>query len=285
MQKRFWSVLILIGLTCFVVAQPKPIWLWKEIKGMQYARTRLYAYLAPDSIATGVCVIVCPGGSYHHLGLPHEGYQVAEWLNTQGITAFVLRYRVGMYGYHHPAMIEDLQRATQYVRDNAATFHINQNKLGAMGFSAGGHLVTMAGVFAHFNFLAPYGITSQANLRPDFIVPVYPVVSMQDSLAHRHSRECLLTKHYTKADMDKFSMELNIPADMPPVFLVTAKDDPIVFYQNSVVLDKALTSENIKHQFLLYEVGGHGYGMSEKRGGETAKWRFEFTKWLKTLYP
>jgi acetyl esterase/lipase len=285
MQKRLWSALIFIGLTCFVVAQPKPIWLWKGIEGMQHERTRLYAYPAPDSIATGISVILCPGGSYHHLGLPHEGYQVAEWLNTQGITAFVLRYRVGMYGYHHPAMIEDLQRAIQYVRDNTATFHINPRRLGVMGFSAGGHLVTMAGVFAYQNFLTPHNITSEAELRPDFIVPVYPVVSMQDSLAHRRSRECLLGKHYTKTDMDKFSMELHIPVDMPPLFLVTAKDDPVVLYQNSVALAKALTNKKIKHEFLLYETGGHGYGMSEKRGGETAKWRFEFIKWLKTVYP
>ena len=285
MKKNIPLFILFTGLLFFAIAQPTPIWLWKGITGMQHERTRLYAYPAPDSIANGICVIVCPGGSYHHLGLPHEGYQVAEWLNTQGITAFVLRYRVGMYGYHHPAMIEDLQRAIQYVRDNAAVFHINPHKLGAMGFSAGGHLVTMAAVFAHENFLTPHGITSQANLRPDFVVPVYPVVSMQDSLAHRHSRKCLLTKNYTQADMDRFSLELNIPADMPPVFLVTAKDDLVVLYQNSVALDKALTSKNIKHEFLLYEVGGHGYGMSEKRGDETAKWRFEFIKWLKTIYP
>jgi acetyl esterase/lipase len=283
MQKRFLISLIFVGLTFFAVAQPKPVWLWEGVEGMQRERTRLYIYPAPDSIATGTSIIVCPGGSYHHLGLPHEGYQVAEWLNTQGITAFVLRYRVGMHGYHHPAMIEDLQRAIQYVRDNTVSLHIRQDKLGVMGFSAGGHLVTMAGIFARNNFLMQHGITSQVNLCPDFIVPVYPVVSMQDSLAHRRSRECLLSKHYTKADMDKFSLELNIPVDMPPVFLVTAQDDPVVLYQNSVMLDKALTDKNIKHKFLLYEAGGHGYGMNEKRGGEAAKWRFEFIKWLQTL--
>ncbi|MDR1112722.1 MAG: alpha/beta hydrolase [Bacteroidales bacterium] len=283
MQKRLLISLVFAGLALFAVAQPKPVWLWKGVEKMQNERTRLYIYPAPDSIATGTGIIVCPGGSYHHLGLPHEGYQVAEWLNTQGITAFVLRYRVGMHGYHHPAMIEDLQRAIQYVRDNAATLHIRQDKLGVMGFSAGGHLVTMAGAFARNNFLIQHGIASQASLRPDFIVPVYPVVSMQDSLAHHHSRECLLSKHYTQADVDRFSLELNIPADMPPVFLVTAKDDPVVLYQNSVILDQALTDKNIKHKFLLYEAGRHGYGMSEKRGGETAKWRFEFIKWLQTL--
>lgn len=261
-----------------VAAQPKPIYLWKEIKGMEKEKTRLYVYSVPDSLATGVGVIVCPGGSYHHLGMPHEGYQVAEWLNSQGITAFVLRYRVGMYGYHHPAMIQDLQRAIQFVRENKHVYQVKT--LGVMGFSAGGHLVVMAGAFYKENYLKETGITSEVNLRPDFVVPVYPVVSMQDSLAHLRSRNNLLGKNYTKKMMDKFSMELQIPDDMPPVFLITAKDDPVVNYHNSVALDKSLTKRNIKHKFLLYETGGHGYGMSEKRGGETAKWNVFFKEWL-----
>jgi acetyl esterase/lipase len=154
------------------------------------------------------------------------------------------------------------------------------NALGVMGFSAGGHLVIMAGSFYKENYLEKIGIKTNISLRPDFVVPVYPVVSMQDSLAHLRSKNNLLGKNYTKEMMNKFSMELQIPDDMPPVFLVTAKDDPVVNYHNSVELDKALTNKNIKHEFLLYETGGHGYGMSEERGGETAKWNVFFKEWL-----
>lgn len=274
MKKLLILNLFLIAVT--VVAQPKPVYLWKNISGKQKEKTRLYVYQVPEAISKGVGVIVCPGGSYHHLGMPHEGYQVAEWLNSQGITAFVLRYRVGMHGYRHPAMIQDIQRAIQYVREKTPDL----KKIGVMGFSAGGHLVTMAGAFFKENYLKAIGIEPEVSLRPDFVVPVYPVVSMQDSLAHLRSRKNLIGESFTKEQMDKFSMELQIHDDMPPVFLITAKDDPVVNYKNSVALDRALTNKNINHTFLLYEKGGHGYGMDEKKGGETARWNVVFKEWL-----
>ncbi|MDD2622936.1 MAG: alpha/beta hydrolase [Bacteroidales bacterium] len=257
--------------------QPKPVYLWKEIEGMQKEKTRLYIYQAPPSIYTGVSIIICPGGSYHHLGIPHEGHAIAEWLNSQGISAYVLRYRVGMHGYNHPSMIEDLQRAIQYVRENIPTI----KTLGLMGFSAGGHLVTMGGTFYKENYLQKLGIKTDTPLRPDFIVAVYPVVSMQDSLAHIRSRKNLLGKTFIKTDIDNFSLELHIPDDMPPFFLSTAKDDPVVNYKNSLVLHQALTNKNIPHTFLLHEKGGHGYGIDEKKGGEAARWHLAFIKWLK----
>lgn len=278
MIKKQILIVHILFVVVFTTAQPKPIYLWKDVVGMKHQHTRLYIYPAPDSIATGVGIIICPGGSYHHLGMPHEGYQVAEWLNSQGISAYVLRYRVGMFGNHHPAMIQDLQRTIQFVREHKDSFHLQT--MGVMGFSAGGHLVTMAGACYKTDYLEKLGIHTTISLRPDFVVPVYPVVSMQDSLAHIRSRKNLLGCHYTKQEMDAFSMELQIPADMPPVFLVTAKDDPVVNFHNSIELDKALKNKNINHEFLLYETGGHGYGMSVKRGGETAKWNVIFKQWL-----
>ncbi|MCQ2263738.1 MAG: alpha/beta hydrolase [Bacteroidales bacterium] len=263
-------------------AQQQEIRLWKE-HGQRY-NTTLYCYHAPDSINTGVAVIVCPGGSYRHLmGIKTEGFEVAEWLNSQGINAYVLRYRVGKYGYHHPAMIEDFQLAIQFLRENAERWHLDAHKIGAMGFSAGGHLVTMAGVFADQDFLKPYRLVQEYSNRPDFVVPVYPVVSMQDSIAHQRSRKNLLTQHYTKEQQDQFSMELQIPSNMPPTFLVTAIDDPVVMYQNSVNLDKALTAKKIPHVFKLYNTGGHGYGMSEEIAPEAGRWKYDFVKWLKEI--
>lgn len=274
------SVFIFVYST--LLAQQQEIKLWKE-HGQRY-NTTLYCYHAPDSINTGVAVIVCPGGSYRHLmGIKTEGYEVAEWLNSQGINAYVLRYRVGKYGYHHPAMIEDFQLAIQFLRENAERWHLDAHKIGAMGFSAGGHLVTMAGVFADQDFLKPHGFAQEYSNRPDFVVPVYPVVSMQDSIAHQRSRKNLLTNHYTKEQQDQFSMELQIPTDMPPTFLVTAIDDPVVMYQNSVNLDKALTNKKIPHVFKLYNTGGHGYGMSEEIAPEAGQWKYDFLNWLKNM--
>lgn len=276
LMKKLSISIFLIFMSLMVLAQPKPIYLWADIEGMHKEKTRLYVYPAPAEISTDVGVIICPGGSYHHLGMSHEGYDVAEWLNSQGITAFVLRYRVGIHGYRHPAMIQDIQCALQFVKQNmpGLTF------LGVMGFSAGGHLATMAGAFHNDNYLKNFGLDNPISLRPDFVVPVYPVVSMQDSLAHLSSRKNLLGKNFTKEMIDRFSMEMQIPDDMPPVFLVTAKDDPVVNYKNSISLDKALTKENIKHSFILYDKGGHGYGISEKRGGEAANWKLLFKEWL-----
>ena len=265
----------------WLAAQHQVIKLWKFYKPHHLWPTELHCYHAPDSINTGVAVIVCPGGSYSHLmGIKTEGFGVAEWLNTQGINAYVLRYRTGNKGYHHPAMIQDIQHAIQFLRINAERWHINPNKIGAMGFSAGGHLVTMAGVYHDTCFLAPLGLACEYSNRPDFVVPVYPVVSMQDSIAHQRSRRNLLTRHYTKEQQDQYSMELQIPADMPPTFLVTAIDDPVVMYQNSVNLDRALTAQHIPHVFLLYNTGGHGYGMDENKAPEAAQWRFKFVEWL-----
>lgn len=281
MKKTLFSILVFLQFwSCF--AQTQTIRLWQDVKGMKSQPTKLYCYLAPAENNTGISVIVCPGGSYSHtMGIATEGFAVAEWLNSQGISAFVLKYRVGSQGYHHPAMIEDAQMAIHYVREHAKNFNIDPDKLGTMGFSAGGHLVTMTGAFAKENYLAKYGFDDKISLRPDFVVPVYPVVSMMDNIAHKRSRRNLLTHHYTPEDQSKFSMEFAIPRNMPPVFLVTAKDDPVVMYQNSVELDRALTKAYVKHKFLLYETGGHGYGMSEELAPEAGKWKYEFVKWLK----
>lgn len=285
MFKKLTITLLLVVTSLAMFGQSQTVLLWKDVPNMKRYGSKLYVYPAPDSNRNRIAVIVCPGGSYSHLmGIKTEGYEVAEWLNSQGITAFVLRYRVGMNGHHHPAMIEDMQRAIQYVRENADKWQINPYQVGAMGFSAGGHLVTMSGAFANDNYLAPLGIRSSVSLRPDFVVPVYPVVSMQDSIAHQRSRKNLLTNNFTKEQQDKFSMELQIPDDMPPTFLVTAKDDPVVMYQNSVNLDKALTEKKIKHVFQLYETGGHGYGMSEEIAGDTAKWKWIFLKWVNEIF-
>ncbi|MDL2261965.1 alpha/beta hydrolase [Bacteroidales bacterium OttesenSCG-928-I21] len=249
---------------------------------MNKEKTCLYAYPTSDSLNTNVAIIICPGGSYAHLyGIKTEGFGVAEWLNKNGITAFVLKYRVGKNGYHHPAMIEDVQRAIQWVRENAKKYNINPELLGVMGFSAGGHLSLMSGIFFDENYLIKYGFDNSINLKPSFVVPVYPVVSMQDEIAHKRSRKNLLTRKFTQTEKNKFSMEMQVlNSNISPVFLVATKDDPVVDYKNSVVLVEALKKYNAKHKFLLYETGGHGFGMDKEKAGAAALWNIEFIKWL-----
>lgn len=273
------SFVLIISLNLF--SQDEVVRIWKDVEKMKSYKTRLYVYEAPDSIRTGTAVIICPGGSYHHLGLPHEGFKTAEWFNSIGVTAFVLRYRVSINGYHYPAMLEDVQRAIQYVREHAEQYKIETNKVGVIGFSAGGHLALMAGTFDQQSTLPACGIKTRMNLQPSFVIPIYPVVSMQDSIAHVKSRKNLLTKDYTKEQQDKFSMELQVHEGMPPVFLLASKDDPVVDYRNSVCLYKALQEHQIPCKFLLFDTGGHGYGMKKTEFTETTRWNYILRDWLR----
>ncbi len=230
-------------------------------------------------------VIICPGGSYHHLDMLFEGYSTARWFASHGVHAFVLRYRVAYNCHHYPDQLEDVQMAIHYIRQHADEFNIDKNKIGAIGFSAGGHLVTMAGEFSSRDEISKLGINVTESLRPDFIMPIYPVVSMQDDIAHKWSRRSLLGHRWKSPDAvrgwsplnfwghaysqelkDSFSMENpdNIPEDMPPVFILACNDDPVVLYENSVRLDKALSEKGVEHVFVHYPEGGHGFGMREK---------------------
>lgn len=284
MFKRIISFLLLLSFSYASLAQHETIFLWKNIPSMKKERTRLYVFNnIPDSVRTGVGVIICPGGSYHHLGMRHEGYDVAKWLNTKGVVAFVLRYRVALNGYRYPAMIEDMQRAIQYVYDSSTSFGVNSNKIGVIGFSAGGHLATMAGSFHSTNLLKQHGITSSASLKPSFVVPIYPVVSMQDEIAHKRSRRSLLGWNFSPEMADSLSLELNIPNDMPPTLIIATLDDHVVNPQNSIELSKSLEAKQIPHKLVLFNRGGHGFGMGAHRRGDASGWNVRLIDWLKEI--
>lgn len=282
-MKRNITFCFLFFYSVILFAEPVHIKLWKGEPAVKNNHVELIYFPATTAQTNHPAVIICPGGSYHHLGIPHEGIKTAKWFNSKDIAAFVLRYRVAMSGHHHPAMIEDFQRAMQLVRENADIYYINPNKIGAIGFSAGGHLVLMGGAFSNNNYLQKLGIQTAVSLRPNWIAPIYPVVSMQDSIAHEWSRKSLLGKNPTQQQKDDFSMEINIPADMPPVFLQASKDDPVVDCRNSIYLDQTLTNHHINHKFLLFETGGHGYGMKETNFTTTTQWNELLYKWLQTI--
>lgn len=230
-------------------------------------------------------VIVCPGGSYFWHDIETEGHDVARWLQQNGIAAFVLNYRTGYvpaYIFHYrlvfrgncyPDPQDDLRQALRIVRDRAKEYGVNPEKVGAMGFSAGGHLV-MSGC----------ELFDVAD-RPAFVVPIYPVVTMTESYVHKRSRRGLLgdSRVHNMELKDLLSLERHIPSDCPPVFLVNCKDDPVVDYRNSVILDSALTAKGVPHEYLLFDTGGHGFGASEVKGSEESRgWKVLFLEWLKT---
>ena len=283
-MKKILLSLIFVFECLFCYSQDKTIYLWRNVKGMEKQPSVMYMH-EPKENKTKTAVIVCPGGSYHHLGLYNEGYCSAKWFSENGITAFMLKYRTNESLYNHPAMLEDIQRAIQIVRENADEFGIDASKVGVIGYSAGGHLVTMAGEFGErFNELEKFGIETDVSLRPDFVMPIYPVVSMQDDISHKWSRRSLLGKNQTQERKDLFSMELQVPDNMPPTYIVVCKDDNVVDYNNSLRLYDALLEKNINDcELHVYEWGKHGFGMLNGPFMKEFKWNEPLLEWIKKI--
>ncbi len=225
--------------------------------------------------ANGKAVIICPGGGYARLSSSREGDDVAKVLSEWGVTAFVLKYRLpddSLMMQKEIVPLQDAQRAIQLVRQRAAEWGINPKKVGIMGFSAGGHLASTLGT--HFK-KAVIDNKAKINLRPDFMILMYPVISLTDSLAHMGSRDRLIGKHPNNKEIKEFSNEMQVSKKTPPTFLVHAKDDKTVKYQNSVIFHQALQKKHVPSEIHLYEQGGHGFGLFNKTSSE--KW----TDWLK----
>jgi len=288
----FFILLLLLSGQAFA---QESIPLWEGYKVNHGKQVTLMPYLAENN-TTGLAIIVCPGGSYFWLDEETEGDGVAQWLQSNGISAFVLRYRAAGFGaffWHHrvifrgkqyPDMITDAQRALQWVREHAKEYHINPDKVGMMGFSAGGHLVMSAACFKETNYLIANGIDTEVSLEPTFVAPIYPVVTMHEPYVHKRSRRALLSeqRHHNPIMIDSLSLERHIPDDCPPVFLMNCVDDPVVEYHNSVLLDSALTANKVNHRYIQYQTGGHGFGASEEKGtAECRQWKQEFLNWIK----
>lgn len=288
-------IILLIGFHKPSFSQSSPINIWEGTECK--ANVKMTPYIAKGE--NNIACIVCPGGSYFWLDRETEGYGVAEWLQSNGISAFVLEYRVAgvpafithyrivSRGNRYPDMLQDVQRTIQLVRDNAKEYGIDPNKLGVMGFSAGGHLSAMSGLFFDSNMLSVYDIYPDVSLKPDFIAPIYPVVSMVDKSTHKRSRRGLLGegKSISQEMKDSLSLEKQVRPDMPPTFLMNCVDDPIVKYRNSELLDSAMTAQGVNHIYIQYNTGGHGFGANPKKTtAEAIAWREEFLNWLKEIF-
>jgi acetyl esterase/lipase len=226
----------------------------------------------------GTAVIICPGGGYVRLSTQREGEQYATWLSTLGITSFVLKYRMAEFG--HPAPLQDVLRAVRLVREHAADFHVRADRIGVMGSSAGGHLAASAGtLFDH-----PLGRTGapidKISARPDFLMLLYPVITMDAPAVHAGSRKALLGANPSLEVLSLMSLEKQVTSATPPTLLIHTQADATVPVENSILFYQALTRAKVPAEMYLFEHGSHGMGM--KAGlGTASGWPRRAEEWLK----
>lgn len=226
-------------------------------------------------------VIICPGGGYWINAMSHEGTDVAKKLNEMGIVAFVLKYRLpddATMINKEIGPLQDAQQAIRIVRENASKWNVDPNRIGIMGFSAGGHLASTASTHFNHNYIEG---SSNVNLKPDFSILIYPVISLTDSLGHKGSRDRLLGNAPSAEKIKAYSNELQITHETPPAFLVHASDDGAVPANNSVAYYQGLLKKGVSAELHIYQKGGHGFGMINKTTDD--KWMDRCLNWMKSL--
>jgi acetyl esterase/lipase len=235
---------------------------------------------APEK-ATGVAVLICPGGGYTALAFSHEGYAIARWLNDNGIAGIILKYRLPSDMIMKDKSIgplQDAQEAMRTIRRNAVSWNINPKKIGVIGFSAGGHLAsTLSTHYAE----KVYDSKDTTSARPDFSLLIYPVITFDASFTHAGSRRNLVGENPSEETIKHFSNELQITDKTPPAFLVHSGDDKAVPVKNSIVYYQGLQKYNIPSELHVFQKGGHGYGLSVDNGTQSA-WPGLCISWLKS---
>ncbi|WKL49497.1 alpha/beta hydrolase [Flavobacterium pectinovorum] len=300
-KNSFLSLIFIMGITNLSQAQNQVIPLWKvipqEIKAPDYTEKEdikdgkvqstsqvsiptLSVFLPKGIKQNQTAVVIFPGGGYTHLAIDKEGTKVAEWFNAQGIVAFVLKYRLPnnlIMTNKTVGPLQDAQEAIRVIRLNAAVWNIDPNKIGVMGFSAGGHLAST--LSTHYDDRV-YETSSKISARPDFSLLIYPVISMENDITHKGSQISLLGENASQQDIDLFSNEKKVTAQTPPAFLIHATDDGAVLPENSINYYLALKKNGVTAELHLYEKGGHGFGLGVN---DTSKfWTKACEEWLKS---
>jgi len=266
---------------------PKPELLWPD--GAPLARgdadadkPTLTIYLPPKDKATGAAVVICPGGGYGGLAMDHEGHQVAQWLNSFGVAGFILKYRHRRMGYGPPAPLLDAQRAIRTVRARATEWGVKPDRIGILGFSAGGHLASTAGT--HFDKGDPDAKDpiDRVSCRPDFMVLVYPVISFTEWYAHKGSLKNLLGEDPDPKLVESLSNEKQVMPETPPTFLIHTSGDTGVPAENSVAFYLALRKAKVPAEMHIFAKGEHGFGLG-KKGNAVAVWPSLCVEWMRGL--
>ncbi len=271
------------------ICEPKVELLWPDGApgargGADGDKPSLTIYLPDADKATGAAVVICPGGGYGHLAIDHEGHQIAQWLNSLGVAGFILKYRHSRSGagYGHPYPLMDAQRAIRTVRCRAGEFGVDPQRIGILGFSAGGHLTTTAGT--HFDKGDPNAADpiDRASCRPDFMVPVYAVIAFGEPYTHRGSQNNLIGADADAELVKSLSNEKQVTPETPPTFLVHTDEDTAVPSENSVYFYLALRKARVPAELHIYRRAPHGVGLGKGRG-PIENWPMECAAWMKDL--
>jgi acetyl esterase/lipase len=283
-----WSLSVALIAASALFAQtpanmPKGDLLWAEgapgaMGAEEIDKPTLAPYVVPAGRGTGTAVIVCPGGGYSGLSMDKEGDQIARWLNSLGVTAFVLKYRLGPK-YHHPVELGDAQRAIRTVRSKAGDYRVLPDRIGIMGFSAGGHLASTAGT--HFDAGKPDAADAidRVSSRPDFLVLCYPVISFTN-FAHQGSKRNLLGENPDPKLVESLSNETQVTTQTPPTFLFHTTTDATVPVENSVMFYSALRKAGVPAELHIYERGPHGVGLAQTDEA-LSSWPSRLADWLR----
>jgi acetyl esterase/lipase len=267
-------------------AEPKVELLWPDgapgAKGdAEGDKPTLTTYLPDQDKATGAAVVICPGGGYGHLATDHEGRQVAQWLNSFGVAGIMLTYRHhgSGAGYGYPAPQQDAQRAIRTVRSRAKEWGVDPNRIGILGFSAGGHLASSAATHFNESFYAPKDAIDRVSCRPDFAILIYPVITMKDPFTHRGSRTNLLGPNPDKQLVEKMSNETQVTPQTPPTFLLSTWEDKAVPAENSIAFYLALRQAGVPAEMHIFRNAPHGFGLGQTRGPVSA-WPDLCRQWM-----
>ena len=271
------SVAILLSLCGLAAAEPKVEILWPDgapgAKGeAEGDKPTLTLYLPPQDKATGAAIVICPGGGYGALAMDHEGHQIGQWLNSFGVAGFIVKYRHrnSGAGYGHPVPLQDAQRAIRTVRSRASQWGVDPNRIGVLGFSAGGHLASSAATHFNESLYEARDAIDRVSCRPDFAVLVYPVISFTEPFTHVGSRNNLLGVDADKALVEKMSNEKQVTPQTPPTFLLHTWEDKAVPAENSIYFYLALRKANVPAEMHIFLKGQHGFGLGAKLEGASA---------------
>ena len=242
-------------------------------------------FLPSPSIATGTAIVIFPGDGYSILAIDHEGWQVAQWLNSIGVAAVVCKYRVSTIegaAYRYPVPLLDARQAVRLTRAHAREWGIDPTRVGVLGFSAGGHLASMAMTMAGDTLRGEdaSGVTA-TRLAPDFGVLVYPVISMHESWGHRGSGDNLLGPAASQDERRRYSTDLRVTSATPPTFLVAAQDDDAVPARNAMAFYEAMTAQHVSGELHIWAKGGHGFGMLANSGPVAREWLPKLADWMR----